>query len=84
MANRIGFVVHATHPTTDQTHIIRREDGDGGIDAWAVHDVLVEMGYLGVMISAVDYYDGPDFQDPWANLRAKGEVIEGEANEHTQ
>ena len=84
MAKRIGFVVHATHPTTEQTHIIRREDGDGGIDAWAVHDVLVEMGYLGVMISAVDYYDGPDFQDPWANLRAKGEVIEGEANEHTQ
>ncbi len=38
MAKRIGFVVHATHPTTDQTHIIRREDGDGGIDAWAVHD----------------------------------------------
>ena len=73
MAKKHGWVVHATHPTTYQTHIIRREGGDGG---WAVHDVLVEMGYLGVMMSAADYYDGPNFQDPWANMRAKGEVVE--------
>ena len=71
MANKHAWVIHATHPTTYQTHIIRREGGDGG---WAVHDVLIEMGYLGVMMSAADYYDGPNFQDPWANLRAKGEV----------
>ena len=79
MPDRCGWVVHATHPTTFQTHIIRREDGDGGEDAWAVHDVLVEMGYIGVMISAIDYYDGPDFQDPYSALRAKGEVVEVKA-----
>jgi hypothetical protein len=37
------------------------------------------MGYLGVMISATDYYDGPDFQDPYSALRAKGEVVEVKA-----
>ena len=79
MAKKYGWVVHATHSTTFQTHIIRREDGDGGDDAWAVHDVLIEMGYLGVMISATDYYDGPDFQDPYSALRAKGEVVEVKA-----
>tara|TARA_Y100000310_G_scaffold17191_1_gene17059 strand:+ start:551 stop:790 length:240 start_codon:yes stop_codon:yes gene_type:complete len=76
MPNKHGWVVHATHPTTYQTHIVRRDYGEGGDDAWAVHDVLVEMGYLGVMISAADYYDGPKFEDPWANMRAKGEVVE--------
>ena len=70
MANKHAWVIHATHPTTYQTHIIRREGGG----EWIVQDVLVEMGYLGVMMSAADYYDGPNFQDPWANLRAKGEV----------
>ena len=83
MAKRIGWVVHATHPTTYQTHIVRRDNnwlsGEGGDDAWAVHDVLAEMGYLGVMISAMDYYAGPNFQDPWAELRAKGEVVEVKA-----
>ena len=63
------WVVHATHPTTYQTHIIRRE---GAILVRAVHDILIEMGYLGVMMSAADYYDGPHFQDPWAKMRAKG------------
>ncbi|PCJ05949.1 MAG: hypothetical protein COB10_12730 [Planctomycetota bacterium] len=70
MAKKHAWVIHATHPTTYQTHIIRREGGG----EWIVQDVLVEMGYLGVMMSAADYYDGPNFQDPWANLRAKGEV----------
>ena len=70
MPNKHAWVIHATHPTTYQTHIIRREGGG----EWIVQDVLVEMGYLGVMMSAADYYDGPNFQDPWANLRAKGEV----------
>ena len=79
MAKKHGWVVHATHSTTFQTHIIRREDGDGGDDAWAVHEALIEMGYLGVMISATDYYDGPDFQDPYSALRAKGEVVEVKA-----
>ena len=77
MPNKHGWVVHATHPTTFQTHIVRREEGGG--DAWAAHDVLVGMGYLGVMISAMDYYDGPNFQDPWSELRAKGEVVEVKA-----
>ena len=79
MANKHGWVVHATHPTTYQTHIVRRDDGEGGDDAWAVHDVLAKMGYLGVMISAMDYYDSPKFEDPWAAWRAKGEVIEVKA-----
>jgi len=70
MAKKHAWVIHATHPTTYQTHIIRREGGG----EWIVQDVLVEMGYLGVMMSAADYYDGPNFQDPWANLRAKGAV----------
>ena len=76
MPNKHTWVVHATHPTTYQTHIVRRESGDGGMDAWAVHDVLHQMGYLGVMISAMDYYDGPNWEDPYANLRALGEVVE--------
>ena len=44
MPDKHGWVVHATHPYTFQTHIIRRESGDGGMDAWAVHDVLHQMG----------------------------------------
>ena len=70
------WVVHATHPTTYQTHIFRLNNDKG----WAVYEVLVGMGYLGVMISAADYYDGPKFEDPWANMRAKGEVVEVEVN----
>ena len=66
----VEWVVHATHPTTYQTHILRRN----GTAAWDTMQTLEEMGYLGVMISAADLYDGPRFEDPWANLRAKGEV----------
>ena len=72
MAKQVAWVIHATHPTTYQTNIIRRV---GGTCAWAVHDVLIELGYLGVMISAADYYDGPKFEDPWAKMRAKGEIM---------
>ena len=75
MAKRIGWVVHATHPTTYQTHVLWRE-GTGG---WDTYQTFVDLGYLGVMISAMDYYDGPNFQDPWAELRAKGEVVEVKA-----
>jgi len=69
------WVVHATHPTTYQTHILRRE----GTAGWDTYQTFVDLGYLGVMISAADYYDGPNFQDPWANMRAKGEVVEVKA-----
>ena len=72
MANKHAWVIHATHPTTYQTHIIRRE-GQAG---WDTMQTLEHLGYIGVMISAADYYDGPNFQDPWAAWRAKGEVVE--------
>ena len=72
MPNKHTWVVHATHPTTYQTHVLRRK----GTAGWDTMQTLEEMGYLGVMISAADLYDGPTFEDPWAKMRAKGEVVE--------
>ena len=72
MPDKHGWVVHATHPTTYQTHILRRE-GQAG---WDTMDTLQQLGYVGVMISVADYYASPKFEDPWAKMRAKGEGVE--------
>ena len=64
------WVVHGTHPTTYDTHILRRE-GQAGPDTM---QTLEHLGYIGVMITAADYYESPKFEDPWAKMRAKGKV----------
>jgi hypothetical protein len=63
-------VVSATHPTTLETHHLRLSVTGAGHVAQALH----EMGYWGVTQSLEEYFDSPDFEDPWAALRAKGEV----------
>tara|TARA_Y100000310_G_C20254165_1_gene610497 strand:- start:56 stop:274 length:219 start_codon:yes stop_codon:yes gene_type:complete len=63
-------VVSSTHPTTLETYHLRLSTTGAGHVAQALHD----MGYWGVMQTTEEYFDSPDFEDPWAALRAKGEV----------
>ena len=69
------WVVHGTHPTTYQTHVLWRE----GTAGWDTYQTFVDLGYLGVMISDADFYVGPKFEDPWATMRTKGEIVEVKA-----
>ena len=68
--NSFLAVVTGTHPVTFETYNLRL----GSTAAQHVYQAFIDMEFLGVMWSAEDYFDSPQFEDPWYKLRAKGEV----------
>ena len=67
---RKKVVVTGTHPVTFETYHLRVS----ATAAQHVFQAFIDMGFWGVMWSLEDYFDSPEFEDPWTALRAKGAV----------
>ena len=66
--DRMTAVVVATHPDTFRTVVLQRTP----TAASAIAEALFAMGYMGVMTMTLQYFESPDYCDPWSKLRESG------------